>query len=69
MKNIDARVSLKLEGAENPKVIALDENGYATDKAVIVTDGNPACRGFDLPYCSEINPTLFFFIDFADEVL
>ena len=37
VKNIDARVTLKLEGAA--KVIALDENGYATDKAVAV-DGN-----------------------------
>ncbi|MFC1716536.1 hypothetical protein ACFL6S_22910 [Candidatus Poribacteria bacterium] len=37
VKNIDARVSLKLEGAGSPKVIALDENGYTTGKAVSVS--------------------------------
>lgn len=39
VKNIDARVSLKLEGAGSPKVIALDENGHAAGKVVTI-DGN-----------------------------
>jgi hypothetical protein len=34
VKKIDARISIKLEGAGEPAVIALDENGYATSKPV-----------------------------------
>ncbi|MFC1719043.1 hypothetical protein ACFL6S_35655 [Candidatus Poribacteria bacterium] len=31
----------QLAGADKPTVIALDENGYATDRAVAVSDGTP----------------------------
>jgi hypothetical protein len=34
VKKIDARVSIRLEGAGEPAVMALDENGYATSKPV-----------------------------------
>ncbi len=37
VKKIDARVSLKLEGAGKPTVTALDENGYGTKKAVMTS--------------------------------
>ena len=40
VKKIDVTVSLKLrkQSARTPKVIALDENGYATRKAVTISD-------------------------------
>jgi len=34
VKKIDARISIRLEGAGEPAVMALDENGYATSKPV-----------------------------------
>jgi hypothetical protein len=34
VKKIDARISIRLEGAGGPAVTALDENGYATSKPV-----------------------------------
>ena len=34
VKKIDARISIRLEGAGEPAVIALDENGYAASKSV-----------------------------------
>ena len=36
VKKIDARVSLRFEDAGDPEVTALDENGYAAQKAVTV---------------------------------
>ena len=39
VKKIDARVSLKLEGSGKPTVTALDENGYAVQKAVTTSGG------------------------------
>ena len=37
VKKIDARISIRLEGAGEPAVIALDENGYATSKPVSIS--------------------------------
>ena len=39
IRRIDASVTLKLTGAGKPKAVALDENGYATDKPVRLTAG------------------------------
>ena len=36
VKKLDIRVTLKLEGEGKPEVTALDENGYATKKAVVI---------------------------------
>jgi len=37
VKNMSASVSLSFEGASETKVVALDENGYASDKPVNVS--------------------------------
>ena len=37
VKKIDAKISLRLEGTGNPRITALDENGYATQKTVLTS--------------------------------
>jgi len=49
VKKIQARVTLRLEGADKARAIALDENGYATDRKVAVKgDGVQAPLVVDL---------------------
>jgi hypothetical protein len=57
VKKLAVTVALKLKGAGQPKVIALDENGYATDKRV-VTRGD----GVQGPLTIELAPDAIYHI-------